>query len=94
MLEDAVRELDSQGDVRARALLANRCKSRSSDVGLRVTREVIQLHGAIGYTDEYDAGLFLKRALVLSGWLGNASAHRRQFGILFNDAALGYSSEG
>ena len=94
VLEDAVRELDSQGDVRARALLANRCKSRSSDVGLRVTREVIQLHGAIGYTDEYDAGLFLKRALVLSGWLGNASAHRRQFGSLFNDATMGYSSEG
>lgn len=82
VLEDAVRELDSQGDARSRALLASRCKSRSSDVGMRVTREVIQLHGAIGFTDEYDAGLFLKRALVLSGWLGNASAHRHRFGIL------------
>lgn len=92
VLEDAVRELDSEGDSRQRSLLASRCKSRSSDVGLRVTREVIQLHGAIGYTDEYDAGLFLKRALVLSGWLGNASAHRRRFGALFNEAALGYSS--
>lgn len=94
VLEDAVRELDSQGEPRARSLLASRCKSRSSDVGLRVTREVIQLHGAIGYTDEYDAGLFLKRALVLSGWLGNASAHRRRFGILFNEATMRYSSEG
>lgn len=92
VLEDAVRELDSEGDSRQRSLLASRCKSRSSDVGLRVTREVIQLHGAIGYTDEYDAGLFLKRALVLSGWLGNASAHRRRFGALFNEVALRYSS--
>lgn len=93
VLEDAVRELDSQGDARSRALLASRCKSRSSDVGMRVTREVIQLHGAIGFTDEYDAGLFLKRALVLSGWLGNASAHRHRFGILFNQAGIGYSSK-
>ena len=47
-----------------------------------MTREVIQLHGAIGYTDEYDAGLYLKRALVLSAWLGNATAHRRRFSRL------------
>jgi alkylation response protein AidB-like acyl-CoA dehydrogenase len=86
VLEDAVRELDAQGDPRERALLASRCKARSSDAGLRVTREVIQLHGAIGFTDEYDAGLYLKRALVLSGWLGNASAHRRRFGLLSREA--------
>lgn len=63
-------------------MIASRCKARASDAGLRVTRECIQLHGAIGFTDEYDAGLYLKRALVLSGWLGNASAHRRRFGAL------------
>ncbi|HET8748674.1 MAG TPA: acyl-CoA dehydrogenase family protein, partial [Ramlibacter sp.] len=61
---------------------ASRCKARASDAGLRVTREVIQLHGAIGFTDEYDAGLYLKRALVLAAWLGNASAHRRRFASL------------
>lgn len=75
---------DNQADDQAddpvkRSLLASRCKSRCSDAGLRVTREVIQLHGAIGFTDEYDAGLYLKRALVLSAWLGNASTHRRRF---------------
>ena len=79
VLDDAVRELDGGSAPGERAQLASRCKSRASDAGLRVTREVIQLHGAIGYTDEYDAGLYLKRALVLSGWLGNSSAHRRRF---------------
>lgn len=91
VLAEALTVLGQEPDDRAdsetddpvkRALIASRCKSRCSDAGLRVTREAIQLHGAIGFTDEYDAGLYLKRALVLSAWLGNASAHRRRFAEL------------
>ena len=41
-----------------------------------------QLHGAIGYTEEHDVGLFLNHALVRSAMLGNASTHRRRFGAL------------
>ncbi|MFO1199393.1 MAG: acyl-CoA dehydrogenase family protein [Burkholderiaceae bacterium] len=82
VLDDAVRALADGTGAQERAMIASRCKARASDAGLRVTRECIQLHGAIGFTDEYDAGLYLKRALVLSGWLGNASAHRRRFGAL------------
>lgn len=89
VLDDAVRTLDSD-DVTAqeRTLAASRFKARASDAGLRVTREVIQLHGAIGFTDEYDAGLYLKRALVLSAWLGNATAHRRRFAALQKEFAV------
>lgn len=83
VLGDALRQLDGSGNgsgtAAERAKIASRCKARASDAGLRVAREVIQLHGAIGFTDEYDAGLYLKRALVLSATLGNASAHRRRF---------------
>jgi alkylation response protein AidB-like acyl-CoA dehydrogenase len=86
VLDDAVRELDACSSALARSRLASRCKSRCSEAGLRITREVIQLHGAIGFTDEYDAGLYLKRALVLSGWFGNSSAHRRRFGALSQQA--------
>lgn len=86
VLAEAVVALGQQGDARERALIASRCKSRCSDAGLRVTREAIQLHGAIGFTDEYDVGLYLKRALVLSAWLGNASAHRRRFAALMQDS--------
>jgi len=82
VLQDAVRAIDSACVGPERAGIASRCKARASDAGLRVTREVIQLHGAIGYTDEYDAGLYLKRALVLSAWLGNGSQHRRRFAAL------------
>lgn len=85
VLQDALRELDGGGDALDRARLASRCKARASDAGLRVTREVIQLHGAIGFTDEYDAGLYLKRALVVSAFLGNAATHRRRFATLQED---------
>ena len=39
-----------------RSAMASRVKARCSDAGLRITREAIQMHGAIGYTDEYDVG--------------------------------------
>jgi alkylation response protein AidB-like acyl-CoA dehydrogenase len=47
-----------------------------------IAREAIQIHGAIGFTDEYDAGLYLQRALVLASWLGNAALHRRRYAQL------------
>lgn len=54
-------------------------KAQASDAVVQVTRTVIQLHGAIGFTDEYDAGLYLKRAMALSVQYGTASDHRRRF---------------
>ncbi|MGZ5137489.1 MAG: acyl-CoA dehydrogenase family protein, partial [Burkholderiales bacterium] len=65
-----------------RAAIASRLKARCSDAGARIGREAIQIHGAIGFTDEYDAGLYLKRALVLAAWLGNATQHRRRYAAL------------
>ncbi len=88
VLAEAVRVLDADTPAQERASMASRFKARASDGGLRVTREVIQLHGAIGFTDEYDAGLYLKRALVLSAWLGNASAHRRRFAALQQEVTV------
>lgn len=38
---------------------------RAAASALRVTKEVIQFHGAIGFADEHDAGLFLKRAMTV-----------------------------
>ena len=82
VLEESLRALDSGPDARARAAIASRLKARCSDAGVRITREAIQIHGAIGFTDEYDAGLYLKRALVLGAWLGNANQHRRRYAAL------------
>ena len=47
-----------------------------------VSREMIQLHGGIGMTDEHDAGFYLKRARVLEAQWGNAAWHRDRFARL------------
>lgn len=82
VLEDGLRELDDAPAPEARSAIASRIKARCSEAGLRIAREAIQIHGAIGFTDEYDAGLYLKRALVLAAWLGNAAQHRRRYAQL------------
>jgi 3-oxochol-4-en-24-oyl-CoA dehydrogenase len=61
------------------AALASRAKARCTDVALQLTRLAIQFHGAIGFTDEFDIGLYWKRAVHLAGWLGGPTAHRARF---------------
>jgi 3-oxochol-4-en-24-oyl-CoA dehydrogenase len=54
-------------------------KAKASEEALAVTEACIQLHGAIGFTDEHDIGLYLKRAMLLSSLFGNAAAQRRRY---------------
>lgn len=75
----AAQVFDRTDDAIRRGAAVSAAKSRASAAALHITREAIQLHGGMGYTDECDIGLFLKRALVLSAWLGNATYHRRRF---------------
>ncbi len=82
VLDDAVALFDSAAAPARLSAMASRVKARCSEAGLRITREAIQIHGAIGFTDEYDAGLYLKRAMTLSAWLGNAALHRRRYAAL------------
>ena len=82
VLDDAVALFDGAATAARRSAMASRVKARCSEAGLRITREAIQIHGAIGFTDEYDAGLYLKRAMTLSAWLGNAAQHRRRYAQL------------
>jgi alkylation response protein AidB-like acyl-CoA dehydrogenase len=87
VLEEGLAGLDAGPGAPARAAIASRVKARCADVALKVTREAIQLHGAIGFTDEYDAGLYLKRALTLAAWLGHATWHRRRYARLTRGAS-------
>jgi alkylation response protein AidB-like acyl-CoA dehydrogenase len=82
VLEEALAALDRGPAATARAATASRLKARCADAATRITREAIQFHGAIGFTDEFDVGLYLKRALVLTAWLGGASWHRRRYARL------------
>jgi alkylation response protein AidB-like acyl-CoA dehydrogenase len=88
VVSEALREIDAGLDGAARAALASRVKARAAEAALRVTREAIQLHGAIGFTEDCDVGLYVKRALTLSAWLGNATAHRRRFAQLTRDGGV------
>ncbi|HXC22904.1 MAG TPA: acyl-CoA dehydrogenase family protein, partial [Steroidobacteraceae bacterium] len=59
--------------------LAAAVKAKASEDAMFVVQACIQLHGAIGFTDEHDIGLYLKRALLLSSLFGNAAAQRRRY---------------
>lgn len=65
-----------------RSALASRVKARCANAALDICREAVQMHGAMGFTDECDVGLYLKRALVDGAWLGNAQVHRRRYAQL------------
>ena len=73
---------------RQRSLAASSAKSRAADAALAVCKQAVQMHGAIGFTDEYDLSLYFNRALVLSAWLGNGATHRRRFDALGQSLAL------
>ncbi|MES2987113.1 MAG: acyl-CoA dehydrogenase family protein [Pseudomonadota bacterium] len=57
-------------------------KAVANDTLHLVSREMVQLHGGIGMTDEHDAGFYLKRARVLEQMWGNAAWHRDRFARL------------
>ncbi|MBE0626776.1 MAG: acyl-CoA dehydrogenase, partial [Burkholderiales bacterium] len=65
-----------------RTAAASSAKARATQAALAICKEALQMHGAIGYTDEYDLGLYFNRALVLSAWLGNAAMHRSRYAAL------------
>ena len=70
---------DAEANAAQRALAVSLAKARASDAAMVITRQAIQLHGGIGYTDEADIGLFLRRAMVLAASFGTATAHRRRY---------------
>jgi alkylation response protein AidB-like acyl-CoA dehydrogenase len=51
-------------------------KALASDAGVLAARNALQVHGAIGYTEEHHLHLWLKAAWALSFAYGDASWHR------------------
>jgi len=47
-----------------------------------MSNQLIQIHGGIGMTDEFDAGLYLKRARVQEALYGNRAYHRNRYASL------------
>jgi len=55
-------------------------KARASEAALRAGRVALQVHGAIGYTTEYDLHLWMKRAWALAASWGDAAWHDARVG--------------
>jgi len=62
--------------------LASLAKARLSEASKHITNECLQMHGGVGMTDEYDIGLFMKRARVAAATFGNAGFHRDRYANL------------
>jgi alkylation response protein AidB-like acyl-CoA dehydrogenase len=72
LVREAVRAAGTERQTAAAAA----AKTYASNAALRVTREAIQLHGAIGFTDEHDIGLYHRRAMALVAADGGVAAAR------------------
>lgn len=62
--------------------LASLAKCQVGKFLFGMSNELIQIHGGIGMTDEFDAGLYLKRARVLEASFGNRAYHRHRYANL------------
>ena len=62
--------------------LASLSKAKIGEVFHLVSNESVQMHGGIGVTDEYDIGLYLKRARVAEQIFGNSDFHKNRYAEL------------
>ena len=66
----------------SREITLSIAKARCSNAYKYIGSEGIQMHGAIGLTDECDIGLFLKRAKVAEITFGDADYHCERYEML------------
>lgn len=78
-LEAAAATCDGSAPASQRRAAVSRAKARAADAALLVTRHAVQLHGAIGYTDECNVGLYLRKAMTLANLYGSSDQHRRRY---------------
>jgi len=75
--EGALQALDAKADNAAE--LCSLSKSKVGDFLHEMSNQLIQIHGGIGMTDEFDAGFYLKRARALEALYGNQAFHRDRY---------------
>jgi len=78
--EGALQAIDDDSD--DVALLCSLAKCKVGALSHLVTNELIQIHGGIGMTDEFDAGFYLKRARAQEATWGNQAFHRDRYASL------------
>ena len=56
-------------------LLISAAKARAGKSGELAVQEAVQMHGGVGMTDEFDAGLYMKRMRVTAELFGDGGYH-------------------
>ncbi|POF32185.1 acyl-CoA dehydrogenase family protein [Roseibium marinum] len=83
------RRFDTGADDRTCSRDAARCKLRAADLAMLVAREAVQMHGAMGITDEADIGLYVRKAMTEANLFGGPRQQRATLAALLDqeDAA-------
>lgn len=79
-VEAALQSLDANSD--DRESLVALAKAKAGAFLHEMSNQLIQIHGGIGMTDEFDAGFYLKRARVLEIAFGNVAYHKDRYATL------------
>ena len=79
-MEAALQAIDAGDD--NIGLMCSLSKAKMGEFLFEMSNQLIQIHGGIGMTDEFDAGLYLKRARSLEALFGNQAYHRDRFARL------------
>lgn len=74
LLDAAAAALDGDGEHAARDVSA--AKVACTEAARRAARTALQVHGAIGYTEEHDLHLWLLKVRALAGAWGSQAEHR------------------
>jgi alkylation response protein AidB-like acyl-CoA dehydrogenase len=76
-VEAALRAIDT--DDPETPILCSLAKCKAGEFLHDMSNDMIQMHGGIGMTDEFDAGFYLKRARATEATFGGQSFHRRRY---------------
>lgn len=80
MVLKALQTIDEKRD--GLSVLASATKAKLCEVATLATNEAIQMHGGVGMTDDYDIGLYIKRARVVQQTFGDYNYHLDRYALL------------
>jgi alkylation response protein AidB-like acyl-CoA dehydrogenase len=79
VLDEAVAAVTQGAPLKDQLQTAARAIARVSDTAMLIARESVQMHGAIGITDEHDIGLYCRKILSIYNQFGSAGSNRARF---------------
>jgi alkylation response protein AidB-like acyl-CoA dehydrogenase len=76
----------AETDATERSLVASGAKVKVGRAARYVAEQAVQLHGAMGVTDELDLGLYFKRLLAFETLFGSVDFHLQRHAKLFGNS--------